>query len=448
MQSKIFWSLKIKYIIYFLLLFSIPVWAAKTSGRIIIGGAASTERFNTSTFGSDKNDTFFSSQRLYYKVSEWGEDKWDWISDFRNKYDSFDKLNKELYQLDAKDEFQVRQFSLTMQNPKGFFFPSLGRIQIPEAGSVFVDGLNLQFRMSSNWYSGYFAGLNPKQVDKSYLISDSKASQYGAFFTYQNKSETWDKNKYLTHGIVEQVYNKKPERQFLFQNGIYQWQEDSRIMSLLYLDFVPRTYIQTANLIYQQNFSKFINSEISYLAIDVLEYQRRQNVLEKINPSPYKEGHLGIDFKFSEDFKWSIFGSQGERSDDQLKRIEYGTLFRLQNFISKNWDTQIKIINRKNFTSDDSLIAWNLGYFSNKFEIVTDIDYAIQKNNDGTITHPQNSELSLTGFFSKEFFATLSAQRAADENVTILGSFFKLGYRFGNQELPPIRDGAAPRGSL
>jgi hypothetical protein len=429
-------------------LISFATHATKTTGRLTLGVASSTERFNSTDFGSDKNDTFFSSQRIFYRVSEMGDDQWELLTDLRNKYDSFDKLNKEQYQLDPRDEFQIRQFSLRMVNPNGSFVPTIGRFQVSEAGAVFVDGLNFQYRFATDWSAGIFGGLNPKQVDKAFFVSDSKATQAGAFLTYQRKADGWDTNEYLTHGFIQQKYNTETERQFLFQNFIYQWAEDSRIISLLYLDFVPRTFVQTINLIYQQSFSRNFSTELGLLGIDVIEYQRRQNVLERLSPSPYKEAHLGFDFKTTRDSTLSLTASSGERSSDQLKRTDLSLGYRLQNFITRNWDAQLKLTGRKNFTSQDSLVGFSLGYFSKAYEVVVDLDYGIQKNDDGVTTHPQTSEISLTSFFSKEIFATAAFERSADENVTILGTFIKLGYRFGNQELPPIRDGAAPRGSL
>lgn len=438
----------IKAVFLFFISFSPLAQAAKTTGRLTLGVASSTERFVSTDFGSDKNDSFFTSQRIFFRAYDLGDDQWELTTDFRNKYDSFDKLNREQYQLDPKDEFQLRQLSMRMVNPNGKFVPTIGRFQVTEAGAVFVDGLNLQYRFASDWSAGVFGGLNPKQVDKAYLISNPKANQMGTFFTYQKKSEGWNANEYMTHGFVQQKYNNQTERQFLFQNFVYQWAEDSRVMSLLYLDFVPRTFVQTINFIYQQSLSRYFSSELGILGIDVIEYQRRQDVLEKLSPSPYKEAHLSFDYKVIRDSTLSLTISSGERSNDQLKRTELSLGYRLQNFITRNWDAQLKLTNRKNFTSQDNLIAASLGYFSKSYEIVLDLDYGIQKNNDGLTTHPQSSEISLTSFFSKEIFATAAFERSASEDVTILGTFLKLGYRFGNQELPPIRDGAAPRGSL
>ena len=286
------------------------------------------------------------------------------------------------------------------------------------------------------------------RIDKAYLISDTKALQAGTFLTYQKKADGWDRNLYGTLGLVQQQYYGQTERQFIFHNSIFQWELDSRIMSLVYLDFVPKTYIQTMSLIYQQRLSNYFSSEAGVLAVDVIEYQRQQNLLEKLDPSPYKEGHLKFDYRANRSSTLTLTGSSGERSSDQLKRMDISLGYRVQNFFSKNWDTQFKITSRKNFTSTDSIVAWSLGYFSKNYEVTLDADYGIQNNNDRPVTHPQNAEVSLTSFFSRQLFATAALQRSADETVTILGAFLKIGYRFGNQELPPIRDGAAPRGSL
>lgn len=441
-------ELEIKFLFSFFILFSIESFAMRTTGYVTLGVATTTERFSTSDFGSDKNDALFSSQRIFCKTSEIGADMWETIADVRNKYDAFDKLNKELYQLDPRDEFQIRQLSGRMANPDGKYSPIIGRFNVSEAGSVFVDGAGVQYRLTSDWYSGLFAGMNPKRADKSYLVSDSKATGAGLYLTYQKKTTGWDTNRYLTHGFVQQRYGSETERQFLFHNGVYQWQADSRIISLAYFDFVPRSYVQTLYFVYQQSLGNYIFSEIGQLNIDALEYQRRQDILEKLDPSSYKESHAGFEYRITPDNSLFLSYSAGERSVDQLKRTEISMSYRLQNIISKNWDTQFKLANRKNFTSQDNILYWNLGYFSKDYEATVDIDYATQKNDDGTTTHPINTELGLTSFFAKKFFTTVVLQRAADETVTILGTFFKIGYRFGNKELLPIHDGAAPRGSL
>lgn len=430
------------------ILISTQAQASKLAGRFTVGAASSTERFVSEEFGSATNDSLYSSQRFYLRLSEVDSKKWEFTIDARNKYDNFDKLNREKYQLDSKDEFQLRELSTRMVNPQGVFVPQFGRFSLPEAGSVFVDGVDLDFRFNNSWDTGGFAGLNPKRLDRSTLEFEPNASTAGLHLTYQTRDEGWNKNTYYTHALVQQNYFNQTERQFFYHHGIWQWQVDSRIITTAFFDAVPKSKLQTGNFIYQQRWTEKFSTDIGHLLIDVVEYQRRQNVLEKISPSPYSESHADLEVRSAKDSTWGLGISSGKRDADGLTRSELELSYRVANFFSRNWDTKFKFFNRKNFTSQDNGLGWNIGYFSNSYEIVLDSDYALQKNEDGTTTHPLNIELSLTGFFSKSYFITGSVQRAADERVTITGVFFKLGYRFGNQEVPPIRDGAAPRGSL
>ena len=422
--------------------------ATQTTGRFALGVQSSTERYQNTDSGSDSNDFLSSSQRVFYKISDYGDDKWEFVMDFRNKYDAFDKLNKELLQLDPKDEFQARQFSARWLNPKGVFSASFGRFQCLESGAIYVDGLLGEYRISPEWTTGLLAGLNPKIVDQPQLKSDPKAQEAAIYLTYRGRTGGWDSSRYLTHGMVVQKYNDLTERQFFFHNGIFQWEENSRIISLAYVDFVPRSYVQTASLIYQQSINEILSTEIGFLGIDTIEYQRRQNVLSILSPSPYKEGNLSVNYNLSRDQSTYFESIYGAREIDQLKKTEISLGYRLKNFITNNWDTEFKLGTRKNFTSQDQLIRWDLGYFSNSWEYSLDLEYVAQNNDDGTKSHPLTSELGVTSFFSKEIFATASLQRSADETVNILGVFLKIGYRFGNKELPPIRDGAPPRGRL
>lgn len=450
MQKKYFHLGKAFYLITFcgLCLINIPALAIKTTGRITLGGVAITERFNSQEFGSSSNDYMLGSARLFYKISELGEDHWELISDLRDRHDFFGKLNKEQLQLEGKNDFQVRQMSARWLNPKGNSSATLGRFQLPEAGAVFVDGAEYEYRISSPWKAGFFGGYNPKSVENSYLQLNTDAVQDGLFLTYQSKDEDWDKNLFFSHGLVQQKYKSQDERSFFFHNLIYQWKDDSRLISFLNYDFVPSGKIQTMNLLYQQKWSQAFSSELGHLVIDVLEYRRNQGVLEKLDASPYSESHAQINTKLGQHSEVALELSSGLRQADNLKRDEASLGYSMNEVFSKNMDMRLKLGSRKNFTSQDTFSKLSLGYFSRKWEYSFDAQYEIDKNDDTSITHPLTLELALTNYYSKEIFLTGSFQRAADENVTIMSTFVKLGYRFGNQEIPPIRDGAPPRGPL
>lgn len=433
---------------YFWLICPTSAFAYKSTGRIILGGVAITERFSSDQFGSTSNDYLFGSGRIFYKLTELGDSHWELTSDLRDKYDSFGQLNRDQLTLEGKNEFQIRQMSARWPNKDGRYGIQMGRFQLPEAGAVFVDGAEAEYRFNVEWRSGIFGGFNPKSVEQSYLQFEPDALQAGVFATYQSKDEGWNKNLYFSHGFVHQTYKSDEERSFIFHNLIYQWEEFSRLISYLNLDFVPSTKVQTANIIYQQSWGPHYSSELGFLKIDVLEYRRKQGVLEKLNPSPYSESHVQVQRKSDHGSQLSLELSSGVREYDQLHRDEILAGYSHAEFFSKNVDFRLKIGSRNNFTSKDTFAWAGVGYFSRKWEYSIDGQYEIDNNIDGSTTHPLTLEISATNFYSKEFFLTGSFQRAADENVTVMSTFLKIGYRFGNQEIPPIRNGESPRGTL
>lgn len=426
-----------------------PCHATKINGRFYLGGYGATERFKETTGDSNTNDFMIASSRFFLKLSELGESKkWESTIDLRDSQDFFDKLDKERLQLYARNEFQVRQLYSRYVNPKVGFGGALGRFPVSEAGSVNVDGALTEWRMNSNWSSALFAGLNSKRVEQSYMQYNSDSTVTGAYLRFEPKNSNWNRNILLNHAFVNQKYKSETERRYFFHNLIYQWNENSRVISLAYVDFIPKTKVQTANLIWQQYINSRLENELDYLAMDVIDYTRKQNVLEQMSPSPYFETQDKLEFHLDATKSIGLTALSGKRSYDGLHKTEAALIYSHNQIWSPKWDLYSKLGTRKNFTSDDQFFKCLLGYFSRNWEINGILDYAIQKNIDTTITHPIITELNISSFISKSYSLTASLQRAADERLTILSAFLKFGYRFGNQEIPPPRDGAPPRGQL
>jgi hypothetical protein len=422
--------------------------AEKYHGRFTLGGYAATERFSDTTGGSDKNDFMTLSSRYFLKVSEIGAAPWEVVTDIRDKHDFFDKLDREKLQLTDRNSFQVRQLSARYVNTGGILAANLGRFAVPEAGASGVDGAQLEERWSQQLTSSIFAGKNPKRNDQTYYQYNPDSNIGGVSLTYQDRVSSWDRNFYLSHAMVTEQEGSETDRRYFYHNMIYQWQENSRVISLMYLDFVPRTYVQTGNLIWQQQYTTNWTTQVSALGIDVIEYTRRQGVREQLAPSPYQEGAFKLDYYAPGRVKIELGASSGTRQVDSLSKTETYLGWEQNQIGAKNWDLFLKSGIRKNFVSDDTFGHLYLGYFSRKWESSLDLDVAIEKYNDGVTKHPISTELSISNYLSRQLFSTLSLQRSADEVVTIYTAFFKLGYRFGNQEIPPIRDGSPPRGQL
>lgn len=422
--------------------------AAKISERFSFGGYASTERFKDDSGGSDNNDFATISARSYLRVQDWGVGRWEFVGDLRDKNDFFDKLDAERLKLTNRNEFQIRQLSLRKPNPAGFWSPQVGRFAVPEAGAVFVDGAQVGTHWSRSLTSSIFGGLNPKQDANSYLEFNPKASVYGANLTFQDRAQGWNKNLYISHAIVQKGWEGHVDRQFLFHNMHFQWQRDSRLISLVYLDFVPRTYVQTASVILQQALVPTFGVEAEGLSIDAIEYSRRQGVLESLPSSPYRQGVLTLSYRPDNRGKVFVKGTSGKRTVDQKSKTEGALGWIRSGIFSAKWDANLLVGGRKNFTSTDQFGRAGLGYFSRTWETTLDFDYAIQKYETGRTLHPMIAEAAISHYHSRSVYWTLSAQRAADEDKTILSVFFKIGIQTGNQELAPIRDGAPPRGAL
>jgi hypothetical protein len=343
----------------------------------------------------------------------------------------------------------VRELNFRKPIEESRFSYTLGRFSVPEAGNSYADGVQVVKDFHRSWNLGLYGGQNPKIYGKSYLDWNSNATTYGTYLSYQAPSLGWSRNFYISHGYVTETVDSQVDRRFLFHLMNYQWSANSRLITLIYLDFVPRTYVQMGNLFWQQELGKYFYTKISALAVDTIQYVHIQNIREQLASSPYKEGSLKIDFKSSPLTTWELSGLSGVRETDNLTKTEYRLSVASQRAFGPKWDTDFHIGHRNNFTTDDDFARFGVGYYARLWELGLDLEYGVEKNRaSGETLHPQIVEASIARLFSREFFGTWSVERAADERVVILSSFLKFGYRFGNKEMAPLRDGSPVKGPL
>ncbi len=414
-----------------------------------MGSYASLERYkdNLAT-GSDKNDFQTVSTRFFLKGEEIAGTDWESFLDVRDKHDFFDKLNRERLTLEARNEFQLRQVSLRNSDPKKFWGGQIGRFPVYQAGAGYVDGALVENHFTPNLFLSYFGGLNPKKRERSYLEFDSKSNVYGAALSYlQPKVNSTD--FYVNHAIVVETYSGHTDRNFLYQNGSYQWAPHSRFISLLYYDLVPEKKLQNGNLVWQQGWTSQLTTDLTGLTMDVIEYTRRKEILERLPSSPYSEASLRLTYRFGDmQDRLYFLGSSGRRGVDGFTRTIFEIGYAKSRFWGPHWDGYFVLGSRKNFVSNDLLTRFGFGRFGKKWELNLDFEYQKQQNGDGTVTHPQLAEVSCSYFVSRQTYLSFAGQTASDEKVQIYSGFIKLGYRFGSRNLSPLRDGAPPRGPL
>ena len=255
---------------------ALDLHAANYFGRVTLGGYVATEKFVDPSDGSTSNNFAIVSSRIYTRVSEMTPRKFELISDLRDKHDFFDKLDTERLQLKAANSPQVRQLSLKNTNEADPFMATLGRFPVPEAGAVNVDGGLIGLRWSRSLNTSLFGGLNPLRNDQSIMRFNRNSEVFGLNASFQPKSDSWTQSFFLNNAFVSQVVDGHTDRRFWYSNAFYQWDKNCQVLALLYLDFVPKVFVQTGFASWRQQMTSSLLSSLNFTSIDTIEYSRRQ----------------------------------------------------------------------------------------------------------------------------------------------------------------------------
>ncbi|MGE0762751.1 MAG: hypothetical protein AB7N80_05690 [Bdellovibrionales bacterium] len=428
--------------------FAVPTFAFDEHGRLSFGAFFSHEKHEPEPFSTDNNDFATSSARFYYRAGDLLTREWVFTSDLRDKHDFFNKLDRERQELTDHNSFQVRQLSLRKNpNSEGLIF-EVGRYAIPDAGATFNDGASIGWRLSQSFSAEAFAGLNPKQYDKSYLQFREKATTFGAIASLTPKTPSWTTRKELHVAHVTQQYDGQTDRQYLYQRSAYQWAVGSQVSSMVYLDFVPRTYVQNGLALYDQKWTSRFFTQLGLSAYDVVEYRRAQDLREQLEPSPYKEASLRGTLLSSPTLRWTLQTRYGKRSADDLERLNVTGECKTPRIHSKNIDMSYRLAQKKEFTKTGTYGGYSFGYFTDKDEYEFSIDLGAETETTGQHLHPIIGEATYAFQVSRRFFGAASLQYQRDEKVEIYSALFQVTLLFGNQKISPLRDGTPPRGRL
>jgi len=351
-------------------------------------------------------------------------------------------------ELKSRNTFQLRQLALKYPNKFGSFYGNVGRFPIVETGNIFVDGVEIGIRSPHFFQNGIFGGLNPKRPDQQYVEFNSTSMNFGMYSVYKPENTNWNKHFYISNAFVSQLVKSKIDRLYLYNNTVWQRKRYTRLISVLYLDFIPRVNIQNLFLSYQTQFLKYFQSQSYISVVDVIEYTRYQGIRERLTPSPYYEIKQAFKFLLNSRLQTMVTSSYGRRQADKRIKVEGTAGVESPRFFSKNLTANANIIGRKNFTSHDIFIKFGTNFYSKFWELGADLYFGREDNYSGIIFHPFIVDLNVAHFITKNIYATLSGQYAQDEIVKIFSGFLKISYRFGTSGVPPLRDGAPLKGRL
>ena len=435
-------------LVLLLITWSLPCLSSETFGRISLGVFESNETFNNSIDGAPYSDYLTSTGRIFLHTTDLTNDRMDFLLDLRDKYDSFGSLNATKQELDPLNSFQVRNayFSNFLSSHNDFNY-ILGRFSLPESGGAFTDGGGFQKKFSSATRAGVFGGMNPYLESTQIVSSSTHATDFGAFWAYEPKHNDSGRNFILNQALVDFRYDSSEDRRYFYQNFYYQWAPKSRILWLTYLDFVPDTRMQTGTLNYDQKVSDSQVSHLRFLAVDAVGYRRIQNIRSTLASSPYEQGQVQWDFLSGKASSIAPVVTYGHREYDGLTKTEGKINFVFNDFRNSKYDATFYVGTRKNFVSRDTFGGASTGYYSQKWEVSGNLEFANEIYTTQTLT-PVSGSLNLSYVQNKDLFYVFSGEVASDQNVTIYAGFVRFTYRFGSKETAPLRDGAPVRGNL
>jgi hypothetical protein len=430
--------------------FALNAYSSEYYGRASVGSFLSSERYSTLDSGSDKNDFLNMSGRLYFRFYDITPEKIEVVTDIRDKYDQFNQLNKTQLQLDPKNYFQLRTMHVTnFQSQRSLQFIA-GRFSSLETGGTFTDGGGIQYKINSDLRVGVISGLNPMSEDTQMIGYNSKATILGFYSAFEPKdtqASIESKNLFFNHAFVSQRYNGEEDRRYFYQNFYYQWSAKSRVLSSMYLDFLPKLRFQNWNINWDQDIGNKNVTHLQLLDVDSIEYRRRQGIRETLPSSSYEQITAQFDFPLLNASTLSPAITYGKRATDGYTKFEAKIKTILNDLGNSNFDANAFGGVRKNFTSDDMFLGAGFGYYVKKIEFTSDIEVAKEKQLTQTLTP---IILTFNGSYiqSSDLFYSTSLELARDEIMNKFAVFFKLTYRFGTKEITPLRDGAPKRGTL
>ena len=439
--------------LFYLLLTILQILLSRSSmgyeyfGRASLGTFMAREDFYSNTDGAQANDFQHLSGRFYIRVSDMGTDQYEFITDIRDKYDMFGTLNTSQQQLDPSNKFQLRSFYVGNFPSKNKFNFSVGRFSLIESGGTYTDGLVMQRKWTETFRTGLFGGMNPYSDATEYVTYVPNAYNYGLYTSYEPSTQKSDRNYFLNHAFVVTQYNGDIDREYFYQNIYFQWEPKSRLMSTLYVDFIPTTKVQTGTLNWDQKVADKMTTHLGYLGIDTITYRRLQSVRSTLTASPYNEGKASLDFIYGNGSMITPQISSGLRSVDGLTKTEARVNYLYNEFKDHRYDGSAFAGTRNNFTSTDLFLGFGAGFYSQKWEFSSEIEYTQEVEQKYTL-HPIFLSVNASYISNRALYYIASVELAQDENVTIFAAFLKLTYRFGSKETAPLRDGAPVRRSL
>jgi hypothetical protein len=295
------------------------------------------------------------------------------------------------------------------------------------------------YRINASWRAAAFGGLSPRRRDQMHLDFNSDSRTFGAHAAYRPRLDPWGARLMASGAWVAEEFQGHLDRLFWYQHAVAHWGKSSHALLFAYLDFVPRVRLQTALLSTRQELGRFWSAGAGLSFLDVIEYYRRQDLLERLPSSAYKEATLNLRRRLGSSGDVSLDANvlYGVRQVDSLRKTEASAGPTFHALGGEPLSARLLLGARRNFTSNDAFAVAGASWLAADWELGLNLSYALSTEGSGNRYHRWLNELSVGRYFPGGFAGDAVIQQGRDERVSLWGGMLRVSYVFGQRSLAP-----------
>ena len=416
-------------------------------GSLLSGGYLAREDVTGEIELNTDNDRAVYSGRAFLDVNRIGSQQYQFTADLRDKHDFFDKIDTQRLQLSGKNTPRLRQLVFRDPGTSHSLFWSAGRFLPAENNIIYNDGLEAGIHLSTNHKVGIFGGYRPKINEERAATLGSNSYQTGIYHVYQNDTSSWDEGKYLSNMLVyaPQYFDDLPTPTVAFINqGFLHLSANNRLATYLNLQGTPDVRVEDAKVELDKRFDQKLSTRFIASRIDQIEYRNQRDILDRLPPTAYSQAKIAGQYRLNETIRIDANLLAGKREADRLRKYEMSGGANFTKLAAGHLAMSVILGARRGFNSRDLFAASTLSRFAEKWLIDADLRVTRQNRDSGIIRNQYVVGSNLGFYVTRALLATVGAELAKDENVTIISGLLTIGYRFGSRELTPLRDVAPP----
>lgn len=411
------------------------------SGRFNLGLFSATERYATSSQGTDANDQSVLTTRGFFEAVNIGSAKQEFILDLRDKHDMYGKVDQQDLRLTQANRFAVRQFAYKSSRNNTWQW-AVGRVQLPDAGLQRNDGAVIGYKMSKEFYVGLFGGLGVSKSVIAHNAPHTKSAQGGVITTYQANGGTNLRSIFAATSfyLAPSHFDNEKGSLYLFHRSMLMFSQTTYLNAIVLGIMSPESALQNFVLNFTTRPLSATEMTLGFSRLDLTLYDERRELRDALPASDYQEGRFNLRQIVTAIMSLKLKTRYGKRSADGLSRYEATAGPFLSGIVNNRLDLGLSGGVRRNYQSNDQLIRLILDFYADSFNLSLDQE-VIKETYDvsGEVLNPMITTASANFYFGRNLFSGVMLQYQKDERVTVTSFLLTLGYRFGNRLLTPVR---------